>query len=290
MARKLTATKRQSYTVSEKLRIVNFAEQSGNRAAEREIGVSESNVRIWRKSKENLEKMPRLERGNRGKTAAWPELEVDLLSWITEKRNNGLAILPSLVRLKALELANHKKYLIPEGHFKAGNHWCQNFTKRNGLSLRQKTTLAQRLPDDYEEEIVRFHRYIIDRRKEHNYPLHLIASMNETPLTFDMPPNRTINSIGENTVKIRTTRNEKNRVTVVLACAGDGTKLKPMVIFKRKTLPKKNNQHGVVVSAQEKGWIDTDQMKIWIEKYGVRDSVAWGGGEAYLFMTCLRLT
>ena len=155
MATKLTATKRLSYTVSEELRIVNFAEENGNRAAEREFGVSESNVRLWRKSKENLEKMPRLKRANRGKTAAWLELEVDLLSWITEKRNNGLAILPSLVTLKALELAKHKKYQIPEGPLKAGNHWCQNFMKRNGLSLRQKTTLAQHLPDDYEEKIVR---------------------------------------------------------------------------------------------------------------------------------------
>ena len=99
MATKLTTVKRQSYTVSDKLRIIQFAEQHGNRAAEREFGVSESNVRLWRKSKENLEKMPRLKRANRGKKAAWPELEVDLLAWITEKRNNGLAILPSIVRL-----------------------------------------------------------------------------------------------------------------------------------------------------------------------------------------------
>ena len=63
MATKLTTVKRQSYTVSEKLRIIQFAEQHGNRAAEREFGVSESNVRLWRKSKENLEKMPRLKRG-----------------------------------------------------------------------------------------------------------------------------------------------------------------------------------------------------------------------------------
>ena len=111
MASKLTTAKRQSYTVSDKLRIIQFAEQNGNRAAEREFGVSESNVRLWRKSKENLEKMPRLKRANRGKKAAWPELEIDLLAWITEKRNNGLAILPSLVRLK-------KKNRIPEGQFK----------------------------------------------------------------------------------------------------------------------------------------------------------------------------
>ena len=62
MATKLTATKRQSYTVSDKLRIIQFAEQNGNRAAEREFSVSESNVRLWRKSKENLEKMPRLKK------------------------------------------------------------------------------------------------------------------------------------------------------------------------------------------------------------------------------------
>ena len=114
--------------------------------------------------------------------------------------------LPSIVRLKALDLAKDEKYNIPEGHFKAGNHWCQRFMKRNNLSLRQKTTLAQRLPDDYEEKIV------------------------------------------------------------VLACCGDGSKLKPMVILKRKTVPKINNKHGVVASAQEKGWMDTDQMKIWIDK------------------------
>ena len=34
MATKLTTVKRQSYTVSDKLRIIQFAEQHGNRAAE----------------------------------------------------------------------------------------------------------------------------------------------------------------------------------------------------------------------------------------------------------------
>lgn len=90
---------------------------------------------MWRKSKENLEKMPRLRRANRGKKAAWPGLETDLLGWITEKRNNGLVILPSLVRLKALEMTKDEKYGIPARHFKAGNHWCQRFMKRNDLSL-----------------------------------------------------------------------------------------------------------------------------------------------------------
>ena len=116
--------------------------------------------------------MPWLKHSNREKKAAWPKLETDLLVWITEKRNNGLAILPSLVRLKALELAKDEKYKIPEGLFKAGNHWCQQFMKRNSLLLWQKITMAQWLPDDYKEKIIWFHRFIINRHKEHN-PLPL---------------------------------------------------------------------------------------------------------------------
>ena len=73
-------------------------------------------------------------------------------------------------------------------------------------------------------------------------------------------------TVFKKTIKIRTTGNEKNRVTVVLACCGDGLKLKLMLIFKRKTIPKINNKHGVVFSAQEKGWMDSEQMKVWIEK------------------------
>ena len=79
-------------------------------------------------------------------------------------------------------------------------------------------------------------------------------------------PNRTIHNTGEKTIKIRTTGNEKNRVIVVSACAGDASKLRPMVIFKRKTLPKLANKHGVVIAAQEKGWMDTEGMKLWIDK------------------------
>ena len=117
------------------LRIIDIAEQHGNRTAERQFGVSESNIRLWRKSKENLEKMPRLRRANRGKKAAWPGLETDLLGWITQKRNNGLASLPSLAQLKALKMAKDQKYGISVGNFKAGNQWGQRFMKGNDLSL-----------------------------------------------------------------------------------------------------------------------------------------------------------
>lgn len=137
-------------------------------------------------------------------------------------------------------------------------------------SLKQETTganvswngmesLAQQLPDDFEEKIVRFHPYIINLHKQYSYPLHVTANR-QNPLTFEMPPNRTICNSGEKTIKICTTGNEKNCITVLLACAGDRSKLRPMVIFKRKALPKVANKHGVI-AAQENSWMDGEIMK-----------------------------
>ena len=43
-------------------------------------------------------------------------------------------------------------------------------------------------------------------------------------------------------------------------------KLKPMVIFKRKTQPKDKFPPGVVIHHHPKGWMDAEGMKFWIEK------------------------
>ena len=60
------------YVTSEKLKIIQFAEEHGNQAAQREFGIAESNVHLWRTSKEKLQKMPRLPRGDCRRKAAWP--------------------------------------------------------------------------------------------------------------------------------------------------------------------------------------------------------------------------
>ncbi|VEL38353.1 unnamed protein product [Protopolystoma xenopodis] len=82
--------------------------------------------------------------------------------------------------------------------------------------------------------------------------------MDEVPVTFDCPSNRTVNLKGAKMVSRKTTGNEKNRYSVVLACAADGTKLKPMLTFKRKTCPKEEISNGILVHMHEKGWMDTD--------------------------------
>jgi hypothetical protein len=58
--------KNNSYTASYTLKMISFAEQFGNRAAQREFGILESNVRYWRKQKEILKNAKSDSRAFRG--------------------------------------------------------------------------------------------------------------------------------------------------------------------------------------------------------------------------------
>ena len=73
---------------------------------------------------------------------------------------------------------------------------------------------------------------------------------------FDVPSNKTVDVKGAKTIMIKTSSNENTCFTVVLACCADGTRLPPLLIFKRKTLPKDVIPHGIYVHVHSKGWMD----------------------------------
>ena len=126
--------------------------------------------------------------------------------------------------------------------------------ERRGFSIRRRTTVAQKLPKDYENKLISFQRFVISKRKQHSFELKYIGNADQTPLTFDIVTNSTVAEKGNKSVPILTTGHDKDRFTVMLACLGDSTKLPPYVVFKRKTLPKNMVfPHGLVVRCQEKG-------------------------------------
>jgi hypothetical protein len=73
---------------------------------------------------------------------------------------------------------------------------------------------------------------------------------------FDVPSNKTVDVKGAKMIMMKTYGNEKTRYTVVLVCCADGTKLPPLLIFKRKTTPKDIIPHGIYVHVHSKGWMD----------------------------------
>ena len=167
---------------------------------------------------------------NRGKSCQWPALEQELVCWVEEQRKSGFVVTRNMIRLRALACAKQSKIT----DFKGPISWCSRFLKRNDLVLRQRTKLAQKLPEDLEEKITLFQSVVIKMRKKEQYDLSQIGNMDETPVWFDMPTSKTVTAKGEKTVLVRTTGHEKSRFTVVLSCLADGTKLKPMVVFREK--------------------------------------------------------
>lgn len=255
-------SRRNRYPAKFKLKVVEYAEKTNNCAAAREFNTTESNVRNWRKLLTKLRQMPKNKCANRGKKNMWPQLEDEVHKYVCETRQDGHSVSRGKIRIFAMQEA--KKMNIV--NFKASAGWCTRFMKRHDLVLRQKTKIAQRLPAELAEKVSSFQRFIIKHRKKNEYRLACIGNMDETPMNFDMPAGKTVNKMGEKTVLVKTTGHEKSRFTVVLTCMADGTKLKPMVIFKRKTLPKQKFPKGVVVHVHEKGWMDEQGLKIWLKQ------------------------
>src|SRR5581483_2350019 len=92
--------------------------------------------------------------------------------------------------------------------------------------------------------------------------------MDEVSMTFDSPDSRTVEEVGVEDVKIRTTGNEKAAFTLVLCVTADGGRLPPFVIFKRKTMPKEIFSKGIIVEMNEKGWNNSEMMLVWRRRAG----------------------
>ena len=90
-----------------------------------------------------------------------------------------------MVQTKARSFANRAVYQDIYMNINAAKFlqkWVDGFMTCHNLVNRRKTTVVQRLPDDYVELQNSFLSYILYQRKENQYPLSLIANMDETPI------------------------------------------------------------------------------------------------------------
>ena len=116
-----------------------------------------------------------------------------------------------------------------------------------------------------------------------------IVNMDEVPLTFDVPLGRTVNKVGDSSVTLRTTGNERTSFTCVLSCTASGGKLPPLVIFKRITMPKESFPKGIVVRVNKKGWMDESMFKAWMsECYSQRPGGFFRQDKGMLVMDSMR--
>ena len=133
------------------------------------------------------------------------------------------------------------------------------------LGLQKNTSLCQKLPSQLEIKISSFYSECARFLKIGKYPFPMISNMDETPVFFDMMPEKSVVQKGQKSVTTGTSGSEKRHVTVVLTVAAEGF----IIIFRGKT-----NQtikdieafEGFVIVTQEKTWIDESLMFIWFDQ------------------------
>ena len=79
----------------------------------------------------------------------------------------------------------------------------------HSLSLRQTTSIQQKLAADLERKLKRFTQDVKALRESHKFPEHLIINMDEAPIFFDMLRAQTIAKTGAREVRVRGTKGGK---------------------------------------------------------------------------------
>ena len=170
-----------------------------------------------------------------------------------------------MVKKEALKIFSNEggKDYDSNPEYVASNGWLRNFFNRHRITLRQNTTVCQKLLDVLAPKVSSYLLYVRSKRLKFNLTLQNMRAMDETPIWLDMAADSTVDFVGNKSVPIKTTGHEKSRVTVVLAAKANGSKLPPFIIFKGKRVDKVI----VVVRAYSgNGWMNEDLTHTWLNK------------------------
>jgi len=148
------------------------------------------------------------------KRSRYPEIDESVVNYVKDRRRQALPVTYDMMRFEANRLARSKN--IPGTQFEASMGWVKRLMRRYGLSLQRRTAVCQKLPPEFELQLMNFQKYIIELRKAENYLLAQIGNADETPVYLDMPMNYTVGKTGTRQVLLKTCCYDKMRVTVML--------------------------------------------------------------------------
>ena len=292
-----------SFSVSFKLMVIAEAEASSNRSAAKKFDVDERRIREWRTNKASLvslngssagKKRKRVDGG--GRKPQFQAVDDVVLDWISIRRERGLRVSRKLIMKKAQVVYNELKTTQADTinyyeEFKASTGWLKNFMRRNHLSLCRKTSVAQKDPDRLIAKIVSYVLHVRRLQSRNNYNPCDIIAMDETPVWSDMVSETTVDTTGKKTVTLKTTGHEKSRVSVCLAAKADGTKLKPMIVFKgakrEVAVLRQEFKSKAYIASSSNAWMTTELTNEWVSNvlgsfaFG-RRQLAWDSYECHM--------
>ncbi|KAK3911142.1 Pogo transposable element with KRAB domain [Frankliniella fusca] len=202
--RQAPKSQRRSYDSKFKLAVIAAAKETSTKAAARKFDVESKQVREWRKQENKLKGAHATRKSFRGpKAGKFPQVEAGVVDFWRKARSQLCSVSRRMMVREAIKIARSQGIM----NLKCSLGWIRRMMKRNGLAVRRRTTIAQRLPMEYEEKLLSFQRHVVALRKRNSYLLGHIGN-DQTPLYLDMPSRTTVEKVGTKSIQVKTTGNE----------------------------------------------------------------------------------
>ena len=193
--------------------------------------IDRKQVRQWTRNEEKIRKQKRKSKSSRSSNPKYPLLEKRLQEEFRKRWAQGKIVKWWFIS-RARQILSE---LHPTGTtFKFSDRWFSGFCRRNKITLRHKTHVAQKSPSLLVDSVKKFHAKLQRKRKRGTYKLGDIANMDQTPLSFVLDDGKTYDAKGSNEVWCSSGPSgvDKRQCTVQLTIFGDGVpRVKPTVIL-----------------------------------------------------------
>ena len=258
------------------MKVILHAEKLSISSSTRHFDVDRRMVARWIKRKVEIHAQTTEAKGKERKRLAGggrkplsEELERKVLEWILDRRSKGLCVSRVLIMKKTTIIYSNMED-NNDAEFSASRGWCENFMRRNGLSLRRKTFVCQKDPEMVISKLIAYVLRIRRLRLQHNYTMGNIYAMDETPVWSNMASSSTVDKTGSKTGPLKSTGHKKSCVSVRLTAQGNGKKLKPFTMFKgaKREVEMLNKEfHGkCIIASSSNGLMNSELTSQWIEK------------------------
>ena len=166
--------KKRSHRMEFKKQVVVYVEANRNRSAASHFDVEPKSVRKWqkyfKKIKSTKSNRQRLDGG--GRKSIDENLEEDLVDWNYKKQSKMFHVSRKMIMQKAKSIFNdNSNDPAIKGSFVASRGWCEKFMQSHGLSLRRKTTTAQKDPLYMVNRIVAYVMHVRRIQKQFSFPM-----------------------------------------------------------------------------------------------------------------------
>ena len=217
----MTSTlKRRSFTVTEKLRILEMVDNRGSRPLKEiavQHGISQSTLSTMIKDRNKIQSQTTPLNFKRQRKSDLDDIDTTLLTWLQEKRSANIPISGHILKEKANQFAHNLGY-----DWQCSDGWLSRFKQRHSLVNKAIIGEANVADTNAATNWMATHGKTIQEK----YDAKDIFNADETGVFWRLLPSRTYAFKNES---CQDGKKSKDRVTVMICANADGSEKRPLL-------------------------------------------------------------